>query len=109
MWAAVSSEMSASTYIPTVSESKDQHLYSATYSIRYNQIIQLKLEQSHLKVGVYYRVNGAEVAPEKLNVFLTDKSNDKLQWIYFAYKQRKWQQLCKTALITCAVLVLTVT
>jgi hypothetical protein len=66
-------------------------------------------ETSHLYVGVYYRVNGAEVAPEKLNVFLTDKSNDRLRWIYFAYKQRLWQQLHKTALITYAVSVLIVT
>jgi len=87
MWAAVSSEMSASTYIPTVSEPKDQHLYSVTYSIKYDQIFQLTLETSHLKVGVYYRVNGAEVTPEKLNVFLTDKSNDRLQWICSAYER----------------------
>lgn len=88
MWAAVSSEMSASTYIPTVSECKDQHLYSVPYSIRYDQIFQLTLETSHLKAGVYYRMNGADVTSEKLNVFLNDKSNDRLQWIYFAYEQR---------------------
>jgi hypothetical protein len=88
MWAAVSSEMSASTHIPTVSEPKDQLLSSVTYSIKYDQISQLTLGTAHLKVGVYYRVNGAEVAPENLNVFLTDKSNDRLQWICFAYDQR---------------------
>ena len=88
MWAAVSSEMSASTYIPTMSEPKDQHMYYVTYSIRYDQIFQLTLETPHVKVGVYYCVNGGEVTPEKLNVFLTDKSNDRLQWIYFAYEQR---------------------
>lgn len=80
--------MSASTYIQTVSEPKDQHMYYVTHSIRHDQIFQLTLQTSHLKVGVYYRVNGAEVTPETLNVFLTDKSNDRLQWIYFAYEQR---------------------
>lgn len=88
IWAAVSSEMSASTYIPTVQEPKDQHLYSVTYYIRHDQIFQLTLETSHLKVRVYNRVNGAGVTPKKLNVFLNDKSNDRLQWIYFAYEQR---------------------
>jgi hypothetical protein len=66
MWAAVSSEMSASTYILKVSDPKDQHLYCVTYSIKYDKIFQLTLETAHLKVSVYYRVNGAEMAPRKV-------------------------------------------